>query len=236
MMLPRQDGFGHYERGRRPRRFLDRRDAGSQLAAALQAYRGSNPLVLGIPRGGVPVAYEVAKALDGDLDVIVARKIGAPSQPELAIGAVACDGTRYINAKLRTWAGLSDAALERLADVQQAEARASEQRFRAELPPLDPSGRIAIVVDDGLATGATMRAALRSLRARGAQQLVVALPVGAPQACRSLEREVDRLLCLQQPEVFDAVGQHYEVFDQTTDAEVEGLLRKQRKRRAQGLK
>lgn len=224
----------NHERGGSVQRFFQNRtEAGLKLAIALSAYRKTNPLILGIPRGGVPVAYEIAKHLDADLDVIVARKIAALSQPELAIGAVAADGSSYVNAKLRTLSGLSDRTLSRLTSVQREEAEAREQRFRAGLPAMQPQGRLAIVVDDGLATGATLIAALRSLRRAGAEHVVVAVPVGSAQACASIAREVDALICLFQPEPFHSVGEHYEDFRQCSDDEVQSLLIKQRRRRAQ---
>jgi predicted phosphoribosyltransferase len=215
--------------------FEDRRDAGTRLAAALSRYRGRDPLVLGIPRGGVPVAFEVATRLDGDLDVVVARKIGAPGQEELAIGAVAADGTRFVNAALRDMVGVSDVELAKLIESRQADARHGETRFRAGLQPLHPAGRIVIVVDDGLATGATMRAAVRSLARRGAEHVVVAVPVGAPESCHEIASEVDEFVCLAQPEPFYSVGQHYRIFDQTSDEEVERLLRASRERKRVGL-
>jgi putative phosphoribosyl transferase len=215
--------------------FRDRADAGAKLGAALNAYRKTRPLILGIPRGGVPVAYHVAKHLDADLDVILARKVGAPNQPELAIAAVAADGSSYVNAKLRAWSGLSDAAFARLVDAARQEALAREQRFRAGLPPIEPAGRVVIVVDDGLATGATLTAALRSLRRAGADNVVVAVPVGSAQACASIAREFDALICLSQPGPFRTVGEHYERFEPCTDDDVQRLMLKQRRRRAQAF-
>jgi len=223
-MQPRDGGFGD-DRAPFDGLFDDRVDAGAQLAAALESYRKSNPLVLGIPRGGVPIAYEIAKRLGADLDVIVVRKIGAPGQEELAIGAVASDGTLYVDAELQEMTGVSDAELARLTEVQSAEARRREVRFRAGLPALHPEGRITIVADDGLATGSTMRAAIASLRRRGAERIVVAVPVGSAESCRHIGAEVDDLVCLYRPEPFYAVGQHYRVFEQTSDEEVERLLR-----------
>lgn len=233
MWARRADDRDGYERNTlKHRLFRDRAQAGSKLAAALGAYGKGQPLVLGIPRGGVPVAYQVAKQLDADLDVIVACRIATPQQPEVAIGAVAADGSCYMNAKLRAWSGLSDEALAALTSAQRLVAQAREQRFRAGLSAFQPAGRVVIVVDDGLATGSTMTAALRSLRRAGAEHVVVAVPVGSAQASASIAREVDALICLQQPEPFHAVGEHYEHFEQCTDEEVQRLLIKQRKRRA----
>lgn len=234
-MEPREDSYDDYDRGgtESGRLFRDRTDAGAQLADALEAYRGRKPLVLGIPRGGVPVAYEVAQRLGGELDVIVARKIGVPGHEEYAMGAVASDGTQYISARTRAEVAISDAALAPLIAAERAEAERRERRFRAGLPALHPAGRTVIVVDDGLATGATMRAAVRSLRSRGAEHIVIAIPVGSKQACRSLAREADALICPHQPDPFYAVGMHYHEFDQTRDEEVERLLRTQRARSAE---
>lgn len=214
------------------RMFRDRADAGLKLATALNAYRKAHPLILGIPRGGVPVAYHIAKKLDADLDVIVARRIVVPKPPELAIGAVAADGSSYVNAKLRAWSALSDSAFARVTEAAREEAQAHEQRFRMGLAPLAPAGRMVIVVDDGLATGSTMTAALRALWRAGAENVVVAVPVGASQACASIAREVDALICLFQPEPFHAVGEHYEHFEACTDDEVQRLLLNQRRHRA----
>lgn len=233
MWMPRDHDHRRNERivpGRRL--FRDRKDAGAKLAIALSAYREAQPLILAIPRGGVPVAYEIAKELDTDLDVIVARKITAPKTTDLAIGAVAANGSSYMNAKLRAWSALPEDVLNHLTLAARDEARASEQRFRAGLAPIQPSGRVVIVVDDGLATGATITAALRSLRRAGAEHVVVAVPVGSAQACASIARDVDALICLLQPEPFHAVGDHYEHFEQCTDDEVHRLLIKQRKRRS----
>ena len=230
MWTPRDDR-SHLALGQRM--FRDRADAGAKLATALSAYRASHPLILGLPRGGVPVAYQVAQRLDADLDVIIARRITAPKQPELAIGAVAADGSSYVNAKLRAWSGLSAPLFARATEAARAEAQAREQRYRMGLAPMAPGGRLVIVVDDGLATGATMTAALRSLRRAGAENVVVAVPVGSSQACTSIAREVDALICLFQPEPFHSVGEHYEHFEQCPDDEVQRLLLNQRRHRAQ---
>jgi putative phosphoribosyl transferase len=230
-MHPREDELGEYDAGSaRSWLFADRQDAGVQLSRVLARYAGCNPLVLGIPRGGVPVAAEVAARLGGELDVVVARKIGTPGQEELGIGAIASDGTLYVDKRLQTFVGVSDTELARLAGEQRAEARRREERFRAGLPELQLAGRSVIVVDDGLATGSTVRAAVRSIRRRGAKTVVVAVPVGAPETCVNLAAEVDDVVCPYRPDPFYAVGSHYRTFEQTSDEEVERLLREGRAR------
>lgn len=213
-------------------RFRDRRDAGRRLAAALEAYRGQDVLVLGIPRGGVVVAAEVARALDADLDVVVARKLGSPISPELAIGAVTADGGRWLHDELIEALRATAAYVERTTAEQVAEARAREARFRAGRPGPRIEGRVVIVVDDGLATGATMRAAVRSVRRQRPARIVVAVPVGAPAACEALRREADEVVCLLEPELFFAVGGFYERFEPTEDAEVQELLQAHGARRS----
>lgn len=205
--------------------FADRIDAGIRLGRALGSYRGTRPLVLGIPRGGLPVAAEVAKALDGELDVIVARKLGSPISPELAVGAVTADGARYLNEEVIADLGVPDAYLDRVTQEKAAEARQREERFRRGRPPLDVAGRTVILVDDGLATGSTMVAAARSLRARHPAKLVIAVPVGPRETCERMEAEADEVVCLQMPEYFLAVGLHYIDFSQTEDEDVERILR-----------
>lgn len=212
--------------------FRDRRDAGERLARQLDAYRGTGALVLGIPRGGVPVAAEVARALDADLDVIVARKIGAPMQPELAIGAVTADGGRFLNDDVIRALGIQERYVERATAEQIEEATRRERRFRAGAPVVDARGRTVILVDDGLATGATMRAAARAIRARAPARLVIAVPVGARDTCAAMRGEADEVVCLAQPDPFWAVGAHYADFGQTTDDEVERLLSARRRHAA----
>ncbi len=232
-MNQREDLFGLYDPFRLGGRlFRDRTDAGARLAAALDHYRGQNALVLGVPRGGLPVAVEVARRLDADLDVVVARKIGAPGQQELAIGAITADGTRFLNDDLVRLIGVSRPALDRLAETQRAEAQRREERFRRGMAPIESTGRIVIVVDDGLATGATLRATVRALKKRGVKKLVVAVPVGAAESCAKIAAEVDELVCPHKPEPFVAVGLHYEQFGQTSDEEVERILQEHRRQRA----
>ena len=205
-------------------RFRDRRDAGRQLAERLEPYRKARPVVFAIPRGGVPVGAEVAHSLNTDLDVVVARKLGAPFHAELALGAVAADGERYLNQDIIDYLRVDDAYLERITKEQGEEARRRERRFRGGRPPADVKGRTVLLVDDGLATGATMRAAARSLRKREPGRLVVAVPVGSREACAALREDADEVVCLAQPDPFYAIGMHYESFGQVEDAEVISLL------------
>lgn len=205
--------------------FADRRDAGRALAERLASLATTHPIVLGIPRGGVPVAAEIARALHADLDVLVARKLGAPSSEELAIGATTADGGRWLNGALIRQLGVSATYLERITAEQMREATRREHLFREGRPPLALAGRTVILVDDGLATGATMRAAARSVRGHAPAKLVVAVPVGARETCEDLRAEADEVICLAMPEPFYAVGMHYRDFGQTSDAEVVELLR-----------
>lgn len=205
--------------------FRDRVDAGAQLGECLVDYRGQDALVLGIPRGGIPVAVEVARRLDAELDVIVACKLGAPQQEELAIGAVTGDGGRLLNLDLVRETGVSEAYLARVTAEQQAEARRREERFRGRRTRRSATGRTVIVVDDGLATGATMHAAVHSIRRRGAGRVIVAIPVAPAQTCEALGLEADEVVCLVKPDPFFAVGLHYQDFSPTEEAEIEQLLR-----------
>jgi predicted phosphoribosyltransferase len=213
-----------YEQLLELRRFHDRRDAGVRLAERLEAYRGRHVLVLGIPRGGVPVADEVARRLDAEFDVIVARKLGAPGFPELAIGAVTANGGRFINEDTLRELRVSSKYLQAVTASEMDEARSRETRFRGGRPPHPVRGRVVIVVDDGLATGATMRAAVRSVRSQQPAKLVVAVPVGSREACAALRLEADEVICLQEPEPFYAVGLHYQHFAPTEDSEVREIL------------
>ncbi|HST42543.1 MAG TPA: phosphoribosyltransferase family protein [Conexibacter sp.] len=204
--------------------FEDRRDAGRQLGERAAPLAREHPVVVGLPRGGVPVAFEVARTLDAPLDVLVARKIGAPANPEFGIGAVAEGGVRVLNDwALRSLALSSD-------EIDHASARAERElvqrvgRYRGGHPPIDVHDRTVVLVDDGLATGGTARAALRALRARGPARLVLAVPVGARETLDDLRAECDEIVCLQAPEPMWAVGYWYRDFGQTTDAEVRALL------------
>lgn len=204
--------------------FEDRIHAGRVLADRLGPYRGGNVLVLGIPRGGVPVAAEVARRLDADLDVIVARKLGAPDQPELAIGAVTANGGEFLNEEILQAVGASEKYVERARQEQIAEARRREALFRGDRTIEPVEGRVVILVDDGLATGATMRAAVASVRKHHPARLVVAVPVGSQEACDALRAEADEVVCPSIPEYFGAVGYFYRNFDPTEDAEVVKIL------------
>lgn len=200
-------------------------DAGRAVAARLTAYAGrEDTLVLGLPRGGVPVAYEVARALGAPLDVFLVRKLGVPGQDELAMGAIATGGVRVLNAdvvgELRIPSGVIDVVSAR----EVAELSRREREYRGDRSPLEIVHRVVILVDDGLATGATMRAAVRALRQGRAARIVVAVPVGARETCEDLRAEVDDLVCVSTPDPFHAVGLWYEDFSQTTDDEVRAVL------------
>jgi putative phosphoribosyl transferase len=230
-MDQRQDTVGTYGWADHfARLYEDRADAGTVLAEHLLPFQNQNPLILGIPRGGVPVAYEIAARLGAELDVIVGRKLGAPQQSELALGAVTADGTRVLNQQLVDLLNVSSTYLDRVTAEQREEARRRDHMFRSGLPPLVTKGRVVILVDDGLATGATMRACVRALRNAEVAKLVIAVPVGSVEACKELAAEVDQLVCPWQPDPFFAVGAHYHRFGQVADGEVERLLKEQRKR------
>lgn len=206
--------------------FHDRTDAGRQLAAVLQAYRNRRPYVLAIPRGGVVVGYEVARGLGAPLDVVMPRKLRAPHNPELAVGAAAHDGSVYLDAPLVANLGVDEAYLRREIETQLEEIRRRMIAYRGEraLPVLN--GRVAIVVDDGLATGSTMIAGLRAVRGMAPDLLVAAIPVAPADTSARLRGEVDEIVSLHTPTLFYAVGQFYVNFDQVSDDEVIGLLRR----------
>jgi putative phosphoribosyl transferase len=206
--------------------YRDRTDAGCRLAEVLKQYEGQRPLVLGIPRGGVPVAAEVARRLGGELDVVVARKLGAPMHKELAIGAVTADGGRFLNQDVIQALNVSREYLERITAEEMREARSREERFRGGQAAGDLKGRTVILVDDGLATGATMRAAARSIRARNPNRLIIAVPVGSRDTCAELVKEAEEVVCPAKPEPFYAIGLHYADFAQVDDAEVMALLQR----------
>ena len=204
--------------------FLDRVDAGRRLAARLAQLRQDSPVVLGLPRGGVPVAFEVAVALGAPLDVIVVRKLGVPSQPELGMGAIGEDGVRIINDEVMRAAGVSASELARVEDQERVELERRVHRFRGARARTPLVGRTVVVVDDGIATGSTARAACQVVRAQGAARVILAVPV-APRGWEARVGDAaDELVCLQTPDPFYAIGQFYENFTQTTDEEVVDYL------------
>jgi putative phosphoribosyl transferase len=207
------------------RAFPNRVEAGRQLAEKLEKYAGRDDvIVLGLPRGGVPVANEVAKRLRVPLDVFVVRKLGVPGFEELAAGAIASGGVRVLNEDVMRAIPHADRAIEAVTTKETAELERREQIYRGGRPAPDVRDRIAILVDDGLATGATMRAAVKALRQRGAAKIVVGVPVGPPDTCHEIEEQADETICLSTPEFFQAVGQYYEDFSQTSDEDVRELL------------
>ena len=208
-----------------PRRFLNRREAGRLLAEKLSGYAGKpDVVVLGLPRGGVPVAYEVARALDAMLDVFLVRKLGVPGHEELAMGAVASGGLRVLNDRVVEQLGIPADQIDAVAAKELEELARREQLYRGNRPPPDLRGRTVIVVDDGLATGATMRAAIGALRQAQPARIVVAVPVAAPEIRDEFKNLADDIICGTTPEPFFAVGRWYIDFEQTTDDEVVALL------------
>lgn len=207
------------------RRFADRRQAGIELAARLSHYQGRDDVVvLALPRGGVPVAHEVATALGAPLDVFLVRKLGVPGHRELAMGAIASGGVRVLNQDVLRWYGIPAADVEQVAREEQAELERREREYRGGRAPADLGDRAVILVDDGLATGSTMKAAVQAVRALRPSRIVVAVPVGAADTCRQLESLVDEAVCARTPEPFSAVGLWYQNFSPTTDDEVRALL------------
>ena len=207
------------------RLFKDRHDAGVQLASKLATYANDpNGLVLGLPRGGVPVAYEVARALGAPLDLFVVRKLGVPGHRELAMGAIASGGVRVLNQEVVQALNISNAMIQLVVEQETKELERQERAYRDDRPFPELAGRKVIVVDDGLATGSTMRAAVRALRHSNPARIVVAAPVAAAETYRSLSREADEVVCVIVPETFYAVSMWYEEFNQTSDQEVRELL------------
>ena len=205
--------------------FADRRDAGRALAVRLQQYANRDDvIVLALPRGGVPVAFEVATALDAPLDVFLVRKLGTPGHSELAMGAIASGGIKVLNDEVVRWLGISPEQIDAVAREEQQELQRREAAYRkgVSLPSL--AGRIVILVDDGLATGSTMRAAVQAVKQQRPERVIVAVPVGARDTCDELGALADEVICARTPEPFSAVGQWYLNFQQTTDEEVKALL------------
>jgi len=207
--------------------FRDRSQAGQLLARHLQHYTGrSDVVVLALPRGGVPVAYEIARALKAPMEVFVVRKLGVPGDEELAVGAIASGGVRVLSGKLIAELGLTDEDIERTTARELAELNRRERIFRGDRPFPSLEGRVVILVDDGIATGATMRAAIRAVRAHRPAQVSVAVPVAAPQALQALRPEVDELICPLTPDPLTGIGAWYQDFAQLQDAEVIAYLRR----------
>lgn len=206
-------------------RFRDRTDAGERLAAKLSAYANRpDVVVLGLPRGGVPVAYEVASALNVPLDVIIVRKLGVPGEEELAMGAIALGGVRVLNSDVVRMLGLSDATINAVAAREQRELTRREHLYRGERPLPELRGRMVMLVDDGIATGATMRAAIAAVRQQQPTHIVVAVPVAASSTCVALRAEGNEVVCVQEPDMLFAIGLWYEEFPQTADGEIHDLL------------
>jgi putative phosphoribosyl transferase len=211
--------------------FRNRRDAGRRLAQELLHYANrSDAIVLALPRGGVPVAYEVALALNVPLDVFIVRKLGLPGQEELAIGAIASGGIRVLNEDIIQMLDIPEEVIEKVAERELKELERRERHYRGNQPPPEVRDRTVILIDDGLATGASMRAAVAALRSQHPARIVVAVPVAAPETCGALEREVDEIVCAITPEPFVGVGWWYEDFSQTTDEGVRLFLEDVRRR------
>lgn len=210
--------------------FANRVDAGKRLVSELENLVGKNAIVLAIPRGGVVVGYEIAKAFNLPLDVIIPRKIGAPSNPELAIGAMTEDGTIILDKSLVSYLGVSQDYIEKESERQKNEIERRLKLYRGIEPYPNLAGKEVIIVDDGIATGSTMKAALSSAKNRGAKTVIIAVPVGPPSTIKELKRQADKVVCSYTPEYFQAIGQFYRDFEQTTDAEVIQLLKQNKQR------
>ena len=208
------------------RPFADRREAGKALAARLAAYRGqADVVVLALPRGGLPVAFEIAEALGAPLDIFLVRKLGMPGHAEYAIGAIASGGIRVLSDDVIRWHGIPESQIEAIVRQELAELERREREYRQGRALTDLRGRTVILVDDGLATGSTMRAAVQAVRRHEPSRVVVAVPVGARETCAELTALADEIVCARMPEPFTAVGLWYRDFSQTTDEEVQLLLR-----------
>jgi putative phosphoribosyl transferase len=208
-----------------PEPYRDRRHAGAELAARLGHLKGRNDVVvLALPRGGVPVAFEVARALDAPLDVFLVRKLGLPGHRELAMGAIASGGVRVLNDDVVGWYRIPEQTINAVAREEQTELERRERAYREGRPPIDLQGKIVVLVDDGLATGSTMKAAVEAARAHAPARIIVAVPVGSPSTCREFAEIADEIVCARTPDHFAAVGQWYRDFSQTSDEEVRELL------------
>lgn len=206
-------------------RFQDRSEAGKFLARMLQYYTGDpNVVVLALPRGGVPVAFEIARVLDAPLDIFIVRKLGAPGYEELAMGAIATGGVRVFNEDVIRQLGVSQGSIEASIRAEEDEIERRENAYRGDRPPAELQNRHILLVDDGLATGASMRAAIGALRQRQPAAITIAVPVGSPEVCEQFRSEVDEVICGHTPESFRAVGAWYRDFTQTTDDEVRDLI------------
>jgi putative phosphoribosyl transferase len=205
--------------------FNDRVEAGKKLAKALTDFKGKNAIVLAIPRGGVVVGFEIASELELPLDVIIPRKVGAPNNPELAIGAVAEDGTIILDNSLVAYLGVPESFIQEESARQREEIKRRLKVYRPNEPSPNVKGLDVILVDDGIATGSTMKAALASVKNQGAKTVTVAVPVGPPSTIEELKKQADKVICLKTPEYFQAIGQFYLDFNQTSDEEVIELLR-----------
>lgn len=215
---------------------LNRVDAGRRLAEKLGAYaRRKDVLVLGIPRGGVPVAFQVAAELEAPLDVFVVRKLGVPGYEELAFGAIATEGIRIVDPQIVEEAGISDLEIELIAAKQRQELDRRERIYRGGRPPLNLRGKTIILVDDGIATGASTRAAILALRQLNPASIVLAAPIAPASTCRRLRAEVDDLICLDTPEIFYAIGELYDDFSQVSEEEVTTLLQRNSEQRAHNV-
>ncbi len=204
--------------------FLDRHDAGRRLAVGLEGLEEQRPVIVALPRGGVPVAFEVARALGAPLEILAVRKLGAPGNPELGVGAVAEDGTGVFDPESAGTLGMTQAMLDETVELESRELRRRVERYRDGRPTIPVSGRTVIVVDDGLATGLTDLAAVRALRKRGAREVIVAVPVGSSQAVAMLAKEADRVVCLEVPPRLFGVGMSYRDFSPVSDEQVLALL------------